>query len=78
MNKHEETAKALKARLAELRTHLAKVERSLHKPLPADSEEQAVELENHEALEAIENTEVTEIRRIEATLKRISDGSYGT
>ena len=37
MNKHEETAKALKARLAELRTHLANVERSLHKPLPADA-----------------------------------------
>ena len=47
MNKHEETAKALKARLAVLRTHLAKVERSLHKPLPADSEEQAVKMANN-------------------------------
>src|SRR5262245_36392031 len=53
MNEHEEIAKALKARLSELRTHLAKVNRALHKLLPADSEDQAIELENQEALEVI-------------------------
>jgi len=77
MNEHEEIAKALKARLSELRTHLAKVDRSLRKPLPADSEDQAIELENQEALEALEKTETTEIRQIEAALKRISEGTYG-
>ena len=45
MNEHEEIAKALMSRLSELRTHLAKVGHELHKPLPADSEEQAIELE---------------------------------
>ena len=78
MNEHEEIAKVLKARLSELRTHLAKVDRSLRKPLPADSEDQAIELENQEALEVIEKTETTEIRQIEAALKRISEGTYGT
>jgi RNA polymerase-binding transcription factor len=78
MNEHEEIAKALKMRLSELRTHLAKVGQELHKPLPADSEEQAIELENQEALEVIEKTETTEIRQIEVALKRISDGKYGT
>jgi DnaK suppressor protein len=78
MNEHEEIAKALKARLSELRTHLAKVDRSLRKPLPADSEDQAIELENQEALEVIEKTETTEIHQIEAALKRISEGTYGT
>jgi RNA polymerase-binding protein DksA len=78
MNEHEEIAKALRARLSELRTHLAKVDRSLHKPLPADSEDQAIELENQEALEVIKKTETTEIHQIEAALKRISDGTYGT
>jgi hypothetical protein len=34
MNEHEEIAKALKARLSELWTHLAKVDRELHKPHP--------------------------------------------
>ena len=61
MSEHGEIAKALKARLAELRTHLAKVNVELHKPLPADSEDQAIELENQEALEVIEKTETTEI-----------------
>ena len=78
MNEHEETAKALKMRLSELRTHLAKVEHELHKLLPADSEDQAIELENQEALEVIEKTETTEILQIDAALKRISDGTYGT
>jgi hypothetical protein len=50
MNEHEKIEKALKARLSELRTHVAKVNRELHKLLPADSEDQAIELENQEAL----------------------------
>jgi hypothetical protein len=33
MNEHQQIATALKTRLSELRTHLAKVERELHKPL---------------------------------------------
>jgi RNA polymerase-binding protein DksA len=78
MNEHEAIAKALKARLSELRTHLAKVDRSLHKLLPADSEDQAIELENQEALEVIKRTETEEIHQIEAALKRIFEGTYGT
>ena len=78
MNKHAEIAKALKMRLSELRTHLAKVDHELHKLLPADSEDQAIELENQEALEVIERTEITEIYQIEAALQRISEGTYGT
>ena len=78
MNEHEKIEKALRARLSELRTHLAKVDRELHKLLPADSEDQALELENQEALEVIGKTETTEIRQIEAALKRIFEGTYGT
>jgi RNA polymerase-binding transcription factor len=77
MNEHDEIAKALKARLSELRIHLAKVDRELHKPLSADSEDQAIELENQEALEVINKTETTEAHQIEAALKRISEGTYG-
>jgi len=78
MSEHEQIAKTLRMRLSELRAHLAKVNRELHKLLPADSEEQALELENQEALEVIEKTETTEIHQIEAALKRISEGTYGT
>src|SRR5690348_1570289 len=77
MSEHEEIAKALKMRLLDLRTLLAKVDHELHKPLPPDSEDQAIELENQEALEVIERTETTEILQIEAALKRISQGTYG-
>jgi hypothetical protein len=62
MNEHEEIAQALKARLSELRNHFAKVDREIHKTLSSNSEEQAVELENQDALEVIERTEIWEIR----------------
>jgi RNA polymerase-binding protein DksA len=78
MNEHEKIEETFKARLLEPRTHLAKVERGLHKLLPADSEDQAIELENQEALEVIGKTETTEILQIEAALTRISEGKYGT
>jgi RNA polymerase-binding protein DksA len=78
MNEHKKIETALKVRLSELRTHLAKVDRELHKRLPADSEDRAIELENQEALEVIDKTETTEILQIEAALKRISEGTYGT
>jgi RNA polymerase-binding transcription factor DksA len=78
MSKHEEIAKALNARLSELQIHLSKVDRDLHKRLSADSEEQATELGNQEALEVIERSDIREIRQIQATLKRIADGRYGT
>ena len=77
MNKHEEIAKTLNARLSELQRHLSKVDSELHKRLSADSEDQAIELENQEALEVIERTDIREIRQIQAALKRIADGTYG-
>jgi RNA polymerase-binding protein DksA len=78
MSEHKEITKALKARLSELQTHLAKVERELHKKLPADSEDQAIELENQDPLQVIEKTDITEIHQIEAALKRITEGTYGS
>src|SRR5262245_17351332 len=78
MSKHQEIAKTLNIRLAELQRHLSKVDTELHKRLSADSEDQAVELENQEALEVIERSDIREIRHIQAALKRIADGTYGT
>ena len=77
MNKHQDIAKALKARLSELKRRVAEIDRELHAQLSADSEEQAIDLENQESLEAIENFGVQEIQRIEQTLKRLSEGTYG-
>jgi DnaK suppressor protein len=77
MNEHENIAKALKARLSELRGRVAEIDSELRKPLPADFEDQATDLENQEALEAIENSEVNEIHQIQEALRRISEGTYG-
>jgi DnaK suppressor protein len=77
MTKHENIAKALKARLSELTSRLVEIDSELCKPLSADLEEQATDLESQEALKAIENSEIREIHQIQAALKRISDGTYG-
>ena len=77
MTKHENIAKALKARLCELTTRAVEIDSELRKPLSADLEEQATDLENQGALEAIENSEIHEIHQIQKALKRISEGTYG-
>jgi DnaK suppressor protein len=77
MNKHEEIAKALKARLSELTSRVAEIDGELRKLLPADSEERATYLENQDAFEGIGNTEIQEIHPIRAALKQIAEGTYG-
>ena len=69
MTTHENIAKALRARLSELTGRVAEIDSELRKPLFADSEEQATDLENQDVLEGIENSEIQEIRQIEKALK---------
>ena len=47
-------------------------------PLPQDFAEQAVELENQEVLEALDDDARAELRQIQRALQRIDDGSYGS
>ena len=77
MNKHEDVAKALKARLSELTGRVAEIDSELRTPLPADSEDRATDLENQDALEGIENSKIKEIKQIGEALKRIAEGTYG-
>jgi len=77
MNKHEDIAKALKVRLSELMGRVAEIDSELRKPLSADSEDRATDLENQDALEGIENSEIHEIHQIQEALRRISEGTYG-
>ena len=53
MTTHENIAKALRVRLSELTGRVAEIDSELRKPLSADSEEQATDLENQDALEGI-------------------------
>lgn len=77
MTTHEDIAKALRARLSELTRRVADIDSELRKPLSSDSEERATDLENQDALEGIENSEIQEIRQIQEALKRIAEGTYG-
>src|SRR5690348_11381961 len=77
MTSHEDIARALKLRLAELTGRVLGIENELRQELPADSEEQAIALENQDALEALEKAELREAHQIQEALKRISEGRYG-
>jgi DnaK suppressor protein len=77
MTKNEDIAKSLKTRLSELTGRVAEIESELRKPLSADSEERATDLENQDALESIKNSEIQEIRQVQGALKRIAEGTYG-
>ena len=77
MNNYEDIAKALKARFSELTSRVIAIDSELRKPLSADSEDRATDLENQDALEGIEISEIREIKQIGEALKRISEGTYG-
>jgi len=77
MNKHEDIAKALKGRLSELTSRVAEIDNELRKPLSADSEDQATDLENQDALGGIEYSGLQEIQQIKEALERIANGTYG-
>ena len=77
MTKNENIAKELKTRLSELTARLAEIESELRKPLSADSEERATDLENQDALEGIMNCVFQEVHQIQGALRRIAEGTYG-
>ena len=77
MTKNEDIAKALKTRLSELTGSVAEIDSELRKPLSADSEERATDLENQDALEGIKNSEIQEVNQIQGALRRIAEGTYG-
>ena len=77
MTNNEDIAKSLKTRLSELTGRVAEIDSELRKPLSADSEERATDLENKDALEGIKNSEIQEIHQIQGALKRIAEGAYG-
>jgi RNA polymerase-binding transcription factor len=68
MAKNENIAKELKTRLSELTGRLAEIDSELRKPLSADSEERATDLENQDALEGIKSSEIQEVHQIQGAL----------
>ena len=79
-HQHRAARAGLLGRAAELRSRLERVRADLgrsREPLPRDSAEAAIALENDEVLEAIESTAVRELGLIDAALERAEQGVYG-
>lgn len=70
-DKTDERAALLK-QAEELRQRLAKIEQDYRKGLPADSEDQSIELENAEVLAGIARATAEELERVEARLAELS------
>lgn len=67
----------LVARRQELVGHLEKVEHELDETPTKDMEDFSTERQGDEVLEALGQTELNEVRRIDAALARIEEGTYG-
>lgn len=69
--------KQIEDRIAELSTHLKKIEDDLEQPLPADLEDQAIDLEDDEVLQRLGRAHNQELRLLNDALTRIANGTYG-
>lgn len=73
------TRSRLEARGAELRERVKRVQLDLqraHQPLPKDFSDAAIAVENDEILEAIEESALGELERIEKAIGRIDAGRF--
>jgi DnaK suppressor protein len=77
MKEHEGIIERLRQRQAELQDRLDKVEASLRKTHAKDWEEQAIERENDEVVELLDENLRTELGRINIALKRFEKDEYG-
>jgi DnaK suppressor protein len=69
----------LLARGAELRERLERVQRDLRRerePLPRDSADAAILVENDEVLQALEQSAARELRHIDVALERLEQGVF--
>ncbi|ROT94801.1 TraR/DksA family transcriptional regulator [Altererythrobacter sp. FM1] len=77
MHNFVELKAQLEDRLATLLNRVDDIEDDLRHPLDADSEEQAVDLSDDEALEGVDSILREEIAQVRAALARIENGTYG-
>ena len=78
MTDYSELASQLRARLDNLLQRAEVIEDDLRHPLEADSEEQAIDLADDEALEGVDDVLRSEIGQVRLALLRIENGTYGT
>lgn len=72
-----ERRKQIEDRIAELSAYLRKIGDDLEQPLPADLEDQAIDLEDDEVLQRLSAAHSQELRLLNNALNRIAKGDYG-
>lgn len=71
------TRDALAGRLNELEGRVTRIKADISEPMNADSEEQAIEAEDDEALLAQDQMIMSKIGAVRAAIRRVDHGSYG-
>lgn len=74
IDKHKQ---ALTERREALTSHLTEVEHSLDETPSKDWEDRSSERQGDEVLESLGMSELAELKRIDAALERIENGTYG-
>jgi len=77
MRDYDDIARRLAARLAELQARSDAIEQDLRQPLDQDSAEQAIDLEDDEALAGVDAIIRAEIVATQQALQRLEAGTYG-
>ena len=73
----DQVRKRLQTRLEQLVPRLARIEGHLRRPGDRDWPEQAIQAQNDEVLEQLDETERREVQEIRGALARIEAGRYG-
>ena len=77
MSDYDKIIERLRRRKAELESRLGKVETSMRKTYAKDWEEQSIERENDEVVDALEETLRTELNQVNSALARADKDQYG-
>ncbi|MEW6143608.1 MAG: TraR/DksA C4-type zinc finger protein [Thermodesulfobacteriota bacterium] len=77
MSDYDSIIERLRARKTELESRLGKVETSMRKTYAKDWEEQSIERENDEVVDALDETLRTELNQVNSALSRVEKNEYG-
>lgn len=77
MSEYDGIIERLRLRKAEIENRLGKVETSMRKTYAKDWEEQSIERETDEVVDALDETLRTELNQVNTALARVDKNEYG-
>ena len=77
MSEYDGIIERLRLRKAEIENRLGKVETSMRKTYAKDWEEQSIERETDEVVDALDGTPRTELNQVNTALARVDKNEYG-